>query len=239
MMSTDKDATQTTAFMEQYCKRFGQFPENLTIADAFACLGGNTYSFSNTFKHVDAYEVDPTRYRNLQKIVQKYPLKAKVSVKCQDCKAEGGILQINYGVVFLDPPWVNQEANPPIVDNKVFDDAFTLCTQIADAHTAEYIFLKLPIQAKDNPGHDFEASLRILKENMSALWGDIYDRTIHRGKKGERPVYTIVGARLKDPPAHAPAAEVSTSASSTDPKQQMAILLSQLNACQLLHENTQ
>jgi predicted RNA methylase len=236
MMSTREDANNTTHLMKQYCNHFRQNLSNLTIADAFACLGGNTYSFSNSFKHVDAYEIDPTRCRNLQENVNNYPQKAKVSVKCQDCTAEGGILHNQYDVVFLDPPWLNLEVEPPRVDNKVFEDAFTLCTRIAQARTAKYIFIKLPIKAKDNPKHNFEESLNSFLISMRNLWVDIWSDKIYRRKRNSKnAAYTIVYARLKDPPAHAPAAAAST----TDHVQPMAVLLTQLHACQFLHENTQ
>jgi predicted RNA methylase len=240
MMSTDPDAHQTSVYMKAYCGKYSEDPRNLTIADAFACLGGNTYSFSNTFKQVDAYEIDPTRCASLQQNVNEYPEKAKVSVKYQDCLLAGGILDTQYDVVFLDPPWVNPEAKPPRVDGKVFDEAFTLCQKIAVNASVKYIFIKLPIKAKDNPDHDFETSLETLKEKMSALWDDVRSEMIwRRHSRGKNAAYTIVCARQKARPAHTPAAEASTSASSADPKQQMAILLSQLHTCQLLHENTQ
>jgi hypothetical protein len=66
---------QTINIMTQNCSRHGQNdPASLTIADAFACLGGNTYSFYVTFKSVVAYEKDKTRFNCLQQNVQDYPI---------------------------------------------------------------------------------------------------------------------------------------------------------------------
>jgi hypothetical protein len=116
-----------------------------------------------------------------------------------------------------------------------------VCTKIAQAQTAKYIFLKLPIKASDNRELNFVKSLQTLKANMSVLWRDIYSYEIHRsgGKKGTRPVYTILAARLKVPEAHAPAAQANTPSGTPQLLQPVNLLLTQLHACHFLHENTQ
>jgi 16S rRNA G966 N2-methylase RsmD len=230
MMSTDEDARNTVMIIKQYCSHYNDKHTNaLTIADAFACLGGNTYSFSITFKSVVAYEKDETRYQGLVENVSEYPGQHKnqsVTVKCQDCCAPGGIFDTFFDVIFLDPPWVNPATRK--VDSMVFEHASELCEQIGTNKTAKYVFLKLPTRAKDNHTHKFKQDLIRLQQNMSALWDDIQSHKIFRGKH-RHAVYTIVCARRKvAPAAHTPAAHHA----------HVAALLTQLHTCQFLHENS-
>lgn len=233
-MSTKEDARQTTAIIKKYCaahqdKNVGA----LTIADAFACLGGNTFSFSQNFNHVTAYEIDPDRFESLRKNVSKYPKKNQkqnVTVKCQDCCAEGGILDTKYDVVFLDPPWINPKTN--IDDGSVFVTTLTLCEQIARSKNTKYIFLGLPIQALDKEGNTFslKTNLNLFLNQLRVHWDDVEHKPIYRTyiKRGKIEVYTIVCARRKDTPAphkhHATIPGMHKNA-------KLAALLVQLRAC--------
>jgi 16S rRNA G966 N2-methylase RsmD len=209
MMSTIEDARRTNLIMKRYCAEHGDRDTRmLTIADAFACLGGNTYAFSFAFKGVTAYEQDQTRYQGLSDNVSIYPehQQKNITVKCQDCCTLGGILDTYHDVVFLDPPWFNQVTQK--VDGEVFQYAACLCEQIGRHKKANYVFLKLPIQTKDKDNRilDFRQDMTEFQSKISTLWDDISTKTIFRARR-KKPVYTIVCARLRVPPAtHTPAA---------------------------------
>jgi hypothetical protein len=72
----------------------------------------------------------------------------------------------------------------------VFEEAGELCKQIAEHKTAQFIFLKLPLQAK------FPGEFNRLHENMKVHWTDITNRMIDR-RLGA--TYTIVCALRKAP----------------------------------------
>jgi hypothetical protein len=191
-MSTDGDAWQTIDIMKVYCHKHGHKDlASLTIADAFACLGGNTYSFYTTFKKVVAYELDENRREKLRVAVQRYTAqenKDPVEVR-GDCRGEGGILQNEHDVIFLDPPWAAPSTGE--VGAHVFEEAGELCKQIAEHKTAQFVFLKLPLQAK------FPGEFKRLHENMQVHWTDITNRMIHR-RLGA--TYTIVCAKARVAP---------------------------------------
>jgi 16S rRNA G966 N2-methylase RsmD len=189
-MSTEEDATNTIDLMTEYCAQHDdKDPKELTIADAFACLGGNTYSFSVTFKHVMAYEKDEKRFNFLKKNVRKYPGQRtnRTVFVYKDCLAKNGILYIPRHIIFLDPPLANPKTNE--VDSHVFRFAADLCNRIGKNATTKYIFLKLPLQS--NHIDDFA----LLEKEMSVYWTDIEIHTLSRVKRGEEvPSYTIVSA---------------------------------------------
>ena len=189
-MSTEEDANNTIKIMTEYCKEHGQNdPKDLTITDAFACLGGNTYSFCVTFKHVMACEKDETRFHFLKQNVRNYPgQKTNQTVFVyKDCLSKNGILYVPRDIIFLDPPWENPITNK--VDSHVFQFAADLCNQIGKQRTAKYIFLKLPLQS--NHIDDFAS----LEKMMSVYWTDIKMLTLSRVKRGEEvPSYTIISA---------------------------------------------
>ena len=193
-MNTEEDATKTIHLMQEYCTEHGVDDfKQLTIADAFACLGGNTYSFSVTFKHVMAYEIDANRFHFLKQNVQNYPgqrEKQTVFVK-KNCLARNGILYIPQDIIFMDPPWTNPRTNE--VDSHVFEFVNKLCKRIGKKRTAKYIFLKLPLESK------YPDEFALLKQELSVCWTDISIFTLSRMKGDEQvPSYTIVCACYND-----------------------------------------
>ena len=189
-MSTEEDATNTITLITEYCADHNDNnPKELTIADAFACLGGNTYSFCETFKHVMAYEKDAQRFKYLNQNVQNYPGQRtnRTVFVYKDCLAENGILHNPQDIIFLDPPWANPNTNT--VDSHVFHFVTDLCDRIGKQGTAKYIFLKLPL--KSNHTDDFA----LLEKEISVYWTDIKIHTLSRVKRGVQvPSYTIVCA---------------------------------------------
>lgn len=116
------------------------------ITDATACVGGNTYSFSQQFRKVNAIEKDPTRASYL-KHNMKILGTQNVEVFCGDCL---DLCTRQYqDVIFLDPPWGGPNykrmdnldlylTNHPLAD---------VCRRLAPYTT--YIALKVPTNFKD------------------------------------------------------------------------------------------
>jgi hypothetical protein len=76
-----------------------------TIADGTACIGGNTYSFAQTFTRVLAYEIDPKRASYLAHNMKILGMK---NVEC----IHGDVittLSQTVDCIFLDPPWGGPE----------------------------------------------------------------------------------------------------------------------------------
>ncbi|CAF1114891.1 unnamed protein product [Adineta steineri] len=76
--------------------------DRIAITDGTACVGGNTSSFCKKFKHVQAIELNKTRYnmlRNNLKILK------HENVICYHGDYLEYLPNLQQDVVFLDPPW--------------------------------------------------------------------------------------------------------------------------------------
>ena len=193
-MSTGEDSTKTMSLIQLYVKKYGrQQVKNMSIADAFACLGGNTYFFAEAFAHVSAYEIDETRREHLKENIEAFYKRKNVDVY-EDCEKDGrdNIFQTYHDVVFLDPPWLNPKTN--VVDGFVFEYVYKICESLAESASTTYVFLKLPLM------DDHTSSFEALVKRMGDKWRDVLTRSITRRKRGrEHPTYTIICARLKPP----------------------------------------
>jgi 16S rRNA G966 N2-methylase RsmD len=182
-MSTIGDAQNTMSVIKGYVK---ESVENMSIADAFACLGGNTYFFAETFREVDAYEIDTTRREHLRENIAEYYKRNNVYVHADCGVGEHNIFETYHDVVFLDPPWLNPQTKD--VDDFVFEEVQKICARLADNTTTKYVFVKLPLR------RDHASSFETLEQDMTGKWIDIATPIITR-RKG--PTYTILCARLK------------------------------------------
>ena len=197
MMSTADDAAATVSIMDAYVKA----PlSNMTIADAYACLGGNTSAFSHAFKSVRAYEIDPVRREqldfNIRHKIGGYYAKDNVTV-CTDCTdAQEGIAATPQDVVFLDPPWWC--ADHKTVDACMFAGLAATCRDLAAS--TSFVFMKLP-SAQNYPG--LRPGLDQLHTEMKAEWADVESHPITRANP--RSSYQIVCARNARPPQGPPA----------------------------------
>lgn len=77
-------------------------PKSATITDATACAGGNTYSFSQHFAHVLAFEKDALRVRILR---HNMTLLGATNVSIRNGDSFILCTQQSQNVIFLDPPW--------------------------------------------------------------------------------------------------------------------------------------
>ena len=179
MLSTDRDNRQLLELMRRYVV---QPLSELSIADAYACLGGNTVYFAENFKSVRAYEVIDARNTQLQKNCENYNNVTYFS----DCLDEAqGITAYSQDVVFLDPPW----GPKPYQD--MFDDACRTCALLLTSGNTEFVFLKVPLQ------HDNPQAFSNLVDNMRQQgWQDVRQSVVTRIKRGEpAPTYTIICAQ--------------------------------------------
>lgn len=75
----------------------------VTITDATAGVGGNTISFSQKFKHINAIEIDQERFNYLSNNINAYRID-NISLYNDDCLDILPQLN-NHHVIFIDPPW--------------------------------------------------------------------------------------------------------------------------------------
>jgi 16S rRNA G966 N2-methylase RsmD len=112
------------------------------IIDGTACVGGNTYSFGQTFRKVIAYELDPKRALYL---AHNMKLLGLTNVEC----IHGDILdhisfEQNPECIFLDPPWGGPEYKQKervqlCLSQKTLPE---VCEKLA--HFTNYIAIKVP-----------------------------------------------------------------------------------------------
>jgi 16S rRNA G966 N2-methylase RsmD len=200
MMSTADDALETVRIMDAYVKS----PlANMTIADAYACLGGNTSAFSRAFKSVRAYEIDEARREQLQRNIDNdiggYYANKNVEVFADCTEAGAGIAATPQDVVFLDPPWWCEDHKT--VDACMFAGLAATCRDLAASGSTGFVFMKLP-SAQNYPG--LRAGLADLKTAMAAAaWAGIETHPITRSNA--RSSYQIICARTARPPPGPPA----------------------------------
>lgn len=115
-------------------------PKSAKVADATACIGGNTYSFAQHFSTVHAYELDPVRAAYLAHNVR--VLNAQnVTVICGDVLRR---IREHYELVFVDCPWGGPEYKQSesvrlFLSGKPLED---VCFQLSNY--ASHIALKTP-----------------------------------------------------------------------------------------------
>jgi predicted RNA methylase len=116
---------------------------DITITDAMACVGGDTLTFSKTFKSVNACEIDKTRFDYL-----------KHNMELFDCKNINYIndnylniyQKLTQDVIYIDPPWggpeykKKKEIKIKFGDKKLED----ICDEIVEKKLCKLLVLKLP-----------------------------------------------------------------------------------------------
>ena len=115
-------------------------PKSAKIADATACVGGNTYSFAQHFREVHAYELDPVRAAYLAHNIRVLNTE-NVTVICGDVLRR---IREHYSLVFVDCPWggPNYKISDSIrlfLSGKPLED---VCFQLSNY--TDYIALKVP-----------------------------------------------------------------------------------------------
>lgn len=144
-------------------------PRSAKVADATACVGGNTYSFAQHFRVVHAYELDPLRASYLAHNMR--------VLNVQNVTVIGGdvLRRMNqpYDLVFVDPPWggpeYKQSASIQLtLSGKPLED---VCFQLSN-HAA-HIALKVPTNFAEA---DF---LRETAPFLELLYKNVHLRKMH------------------------------------------------------------
>jgi len=81
--------------------------KHATITDATANVGGNTISFTNHFKYVNAFEINPQACSALKNNLSVYHVQKNVNVVCGDYTKKWNTVDQN--AIFFDPPWGGPE----------------------------------------------------------------------------------------------------------------------------------
>jgi hypothetical protein len=106
---------------------------DITILDAFACVGGNTVAFARNFASVFAVELDKNRHNMLVSNLWLFSLKANTI--CADIFS----VDIVADVVFIDPPWDTTDKQKRITIGGKY------ITDVIAKFDAKLYVLKLPI----------------------------------------------------------------------------------------------
>lgn len=118
-------------------------PKTSIVTDATACAGGNTYSFSQQFERVLAFEKDALRVRILRHNMQ---LLGATNVSIRHGDSFQLCTQQPQNVIFIDPPWGGPDYKKHSrVSLQMSDRPLAeFCRLIASAGAAQFIALKAP-----------------------------------------------------------------------------------------------
>jgi len=112
-----------------------------TITDGTACIGGNTFSLSRIFQHVNAVELDKTRYEYLMHNLDALGVD---NVSCYFGDIMDWLPNLDHTLLFLDPPWGGPEyKTQDLVDLYLSSIPLAnVCERCCS--TTKYIALKTP-----------------------------------------------------------------------------------------------
>lgn len=112
-----------------------------TVTDGTACIGGNTFSLSRVFHHVNAVELDKKRYDYL---VHNMSILGADNVSCYKGDILDWLPKLDHALLFLDPPWGGPEYKSlDLVD--LFLSNIPLSDVCRKYHkTSRYIAIKTP-----------------------------------------------------------------------------------------------
>lgn len=126
-------------------------PQQITITDGTAGLGGNTHSFAKFFRYVRAVEVNAPRFEKLKNNMD--ILKCAKRVNCVNGNVLDEMAKNNDSkILFLDAPWGGQSyREKEVLDINLKDSKnqavsiATVCNQVRESNPeVELIGLKLP-----------------------------------------------------------------------------------------------
>jgi len=138
-------------------------PRASRVADATACVGGNTFSLANHFDAVDAFELDRTRSDYLEHNLEVLGVKNVQVIRGDVLKK---LKSSNYSLVFIDCPWGGRlykqaERIHLTLSGKTLE---SVCFQLSN-HT-KFIALKVPTNfAEEEFLRDTEPFLEIVHKN--------------------------------------------------------------------------
>ena len=116
---------------------------DITITDAMACIGGDTLTFSQTFKNVNAIEMDLERYNYLVHNMEVFECK---NITFYNKNYLEIFKELKQDVIYLDPPWggpdykIKKNIKIKIGDKKLEE----ICDEIIQNKLCKLLVLKLP-----------------------------------------------------------------------------------------------
>lgn len=102
-ISHREHANQITDIVIKHLTKIGINPDDVTMVDATAGVGGNTIPFAQKFKRVYGIEIEKLRTNYLKNNLAIFNLKNTVVINDDCLKVLNNITDHN--VVFIDPPW--------------------------------------------------------------------------------------------------------------------------------------
>jgi len=120
---------------------------NIVITDAMAGVGGNSISFAQTFKFLNAIEIDSDRSNYLKNNLQLYELN---NVEIFNINMLDIIYKLKHDVIFIDPPWGGKsykkytDLRLKISNIPIEDICNNLLTKKISHHPPNTIVFKLP-----------------------------------------------------------------------------------------------
>jgi 16S rRNA G966 N2-methylase RsmD len=146
-------------------KHFGSINNNqeITITDAMACVGGDTLSFSQTFKLVNAIEMDKDRFNYLKHNMDIFNCKNITYYNDNYLKIYKTLKQ---DIIYLDPPWGGPEyKNKKTIKIKLGDTKLEeLCFDIIDNKLCKLLVLKLPFNYDLNELKFYNLNMYVLNK---------------------------------------------------------------------------
>lgn len=104
-----QQANEISKILYNYASTYlgsGGLKSDFEITDATACIGGNTISFSNHFKHVNAVEIYPLHKEMLDDNIKSYNITNVTTYLADYTKI---MLQLKQNIIFISPPWGGPE----------------------------------------------------------------------------------------------------------------------------------
>lgn len=176
--STPPDQAQYTAdlLLNYYTK---EQLKNKVLTDASSCIGGNTWTFANMVKSVNAVEIEPLhfeilkhnmgemKYDNIKFILSDYTKLIDVTNN-----------PVKQDIIFLDPPWggVDYREGVTLKYNDI------LLEDVIDtiAYQAELVVCKVPNNTNNT-------TIKRMKESIFSYYDEILVET-----KNKQPIYKLI-----------------------------------------------
>jgi 16S rRNA G966 N2-methylase RsmD len=116
---------------------------DIIITDCTAGVGGNIFSFCNKFKHVNAIELDKSRFDMLENNINIYNLN---NVSCYNINCLDIIFTLQQDVIFIDPPWGGKEYKSEYNIRLNLGDINIehITNMLLNNKACKYVVLKLP-----------------------------------------------------------------------------------------------
>jgi 16S rRNA G966 N2-methylase RsmD len=135
---------------------------DITITDAMACVGGDTLTFSKTFKSVNACELDKTRFEYLKHNMEIFEQKNINFINDDYLNIYHKLTQ---DVIYIDPPWGGPEyKTKSSIKIKLGEKKLEeICDDIIQKKLCKLLVLKLPYNYNLNELKFYTHYINVLK----------------------------------------------------------------------------